>query len=80
MIPGLLYGNAIGLSLLLIQKFTGVLKLNPENYYVSSVPVDLNPIAIISISVGILIISALALIIPSYLISKISPVRAIKYN
>lgn len=80
MIPGLLYGNAIGLSLLLIQKFTGVLKLNPENYYVSTVPVDLNPIAIISISVGILIISALALIIPSYLISKISPVRAIKYN
>ncbi|MDR6403795.1 MULTISPECIES: FtsX-like permease family protein [Chryseobacterium] len=80
MIPGLLYGNAIGLGLVLIQKFFGVIKLNPENYYVSTVPVDLNPIAIISISVGILIISGLALIIPSYLISKISPVKAIKYN
>ncbi|SIQ75997.1 lipoprotein-releasing system permease protein [Chryseobacterium sp. RU37D] len=80
MIPGLLYGNAIGLGLILIQKFFGIIKLNPENYYVSTVPVDLNPIAIISISVGILIISALALIIPSYLISKISPVKAIKYN
>ena len=80
MIPGLLYGNAIGLGLILIQKFFGVIKLNPENYYVSTVPVDLNPIAIISISIGILIISALALIIPSYLISKISPVKAIKYN
>ncbi|WP_426278901.1 ABC transporter permease [Chryseobacterium sp. S-02] len=80
MIPGLLYGNAIGLGLILIQKFFGVIKLNPENYYVSTVPVDLNPIAIISISVGILIISGLALIIPSYLISKISPVKAIKYN
>lgn len=80
MIPGLLYGNAIGLGLILIQKFFGVIKLNPENYYVSTVPVDLNPLAIISISVGILIISALALIIPSYLISKISPVKAIKYN
>jgi lipoprotein-releasing system permease protein len=79
MIPGLLYGNAIGLGLILIQKFFGVIKLNPENY-VSTVPVDLNPIAIISISVGILIISGLALIIPSYLISKISPVKAIKYN
>jgi lipoprotein-releasing system permease protein len=80
MSPGLLYGNAIGIGLLLLQKFFGIIKLNPENYYVSTVPVDLNPIAIISISVGILIISALALIIPSYLISKISPVKAIKYN
>jgi lipoprotein-releasing system permease protein len=74
-----LYGNAIGLGLI-DSKVFGVIKLNPENYYVSTVPVDLNPIAIISISAGILIISGLALIIPSYLISKISPVKAIKYN
>jgi len=80
MIPGLLYGNMIGLGLILIQKFFGVIKLNPENYYVSTVPVDLNPLVIISISLGILLISGLALIIPSYLISKISPVKAIKYN
>ncbi|MDQ1097083.1 MULTISPECIES: ABC transporter permease [Chryseobacterium] len=80
MIPGLLYGNLIGLGLLLIQKFLGIIRLNPENYYVSTVPVDLNPVAIISISLGILIISGLALIVPSYLISKISPVKAIKYN
>lgn len=80
MIPGLLYGNAIGLGLILLQKFFGIIKLNPENYYVSTVPVDLNPVAIISISVGILLISGLALIVPSYLISKISPVKAIKYN
>ncbi|RKT01483.1 ABC transporter permease [Chryseobacterium defluvii] len=80
MIPGLLYGNVIGLGLILLQKFFGIIKLNPENYYVSTVPVDLDPVAIISISAGILIISALALIIPSYLISKISPVKAIKYN
>lgn len=80
MIPGLLYGNVIGLGLILIQKFFGIIKLNPENYYVSTVPVDLNPLVFISISLGILIISGLALIIPSYLISKISPVKAIKYN
>lgn len=80
MIPGLLYGNAIGLGLILLQKFFGIIKLNPENYYVSTVPVDLNPVAIVSISLGILLISGLALIIPSYLISKISPVKAIKYN
>ncbi|WP_262148340.1 ABC transporter permease [Chryseobacterium foetidum] len=80
MVPGLVLGNAIGLTLLLIQRFFGIIKLNPANYYVSTVPVDLDPLAIISISVGILIISGLALIIPSYLISKISPVKAIKYN
>ncbi|WP_292009328.1 FtsX-like permease family protein [Chryseobacterium sp.] len=80
MIPGLLYGNLIGLGLIFIQKFFGVIKLNPENYYVSTVPVDINPVAIISISGGILLISAIALIVPSYLISKISPVKAIKYN
>ncbi|MBW7676497.1 ABC transporter permease [Chryseobacterium chendengshani] len=80
MVPGLLYGNAIGLGLLLIQKFFGIIKLNPENYYVSTVPVDLNPVAFLSISAGILFISGLALIIPSYLISKISPVKSIKYS
>ena len=80
MVPGLLYGNLIGLGLLITQKYTGIIKLNPANYYVSVVPVDLNPWIIISISVGILIISGMALVIPSYLISKISPVKAIKYN
>lgn len=80
MIPGLLSGNLIGLGLLLFQKFTGILKLNPENYYVSEVPVDLNPIYILGISFGILMISAVALVLPSYLITKISPIKAIKYN
>lgn len=80
MVPGLLFGNAIGLGLLLIQKFFGIIKLDPKDYYVSVVPVDLNPLIILSISAGILFISGLALIIPSYLISKISPVKSIKYS
>lgn len=80
MVPGLLIGNVIGLGLLLTQRFFGFIKLNPENYYVSTVPVDLNPVYILAISLGILLVSAFALILPSYLISKISPVKAIKYN
>jgi len=80
MVPGLLFGNAIGLGLLLVQKFFGIIKLDPKDYYVSVVPVDLNPLIILSISAGILFISGLALIIPSYLISKISPVKSIKYS
>jgi len=80
MIPGLLAGNFIGLGFLILQKIFGFITLNPENYYVSVVPVDLNIIPILSISLGILLISAFALILPSYLISKISPVKAVKYN
>ena len=80
MIPGLLVGNLIGLSFLILQKIFGFIKLNPENYYVSVVPVDLDFLPIFAISAGILLISALALILPSYLISKISPVKAVNYN
>ena len=80
MIPGLLAGNVIGIGLLLIQKYTGIIKLDPENYFISTVPVDLNPLYIISISVGIFIVSGIAMILPSYLISRISPLKAIKYS
>lgn len=80
MIPGLLVGNAVGLGFLLLQKLFGFIRLNPENYYVSEVPVDLNPFYILGISLGILLISAIALVLPSVLISKISPVKSIKYN
>ena len=80
MIPGLLAGNIIGIGLLLIQKYTGIIKLDPENYFISTVPVDLNPIYIISVYVGIFIVSGIAMILPSYLISRISPLKAIKYS
>lgn len=80
MIPGAVIGNAIGLGLLLVQKYFGIIKLNPENYYINVVPVELNPIHIIMISLGFFIISGLSLLIPSYLISKISPIKSIKYN
>ena len=80
MVPGLVIGNVIGLGFLLLQKYFGIIKLNPENYYLSVVPVDLNIFYILAISLGILLVSGISLILPSYLISKISPVKAIKYN
>ena len=80
MVPGLVFGNIFGLGFLLLQKYFGIIKLNPENYYLSVVPVDLNIIYILTISLGILLVSGISLILPSYLISKISPVKAIKYN
>ena len=80
MIPGLIVGNLIGLGFLFIQKYFGIITLNPENYYLSVVPVEINIFHILLISVGILIVSGISLVLPSYLISNISPVKAIKYN
>lgn len=80
LIPGLIIGNLVSLGLLLIQKYFGIIKLPSKEYFISVVPVDLNPIYVLGLSAGILIISALSLILPSYIISKISPVKAIKYN
>ena len=80
MFPGLLVGNILGIGLLLVQRWYGIIKLNPENYYVSVVPVDLNIIYIAGVSVGILVVSGVSLILPSYLISKISPIKSIKMS
>lgn len=80
MFPGLLVGNILGIGLLLVQRWYGIIKLNPENYYVSVVPVDLNIIYISGVSVGILVVSGVSLILPSYLISKISPIKSIKMS
>ena len=77
---GLLWGNVMGIGLLLIQKQYGVIKLNPENYYVTTAPVAINPLYIIGLNLGTIFICLLVLIIPSYLITRISPVKAIKFT
>lgn len=80
MLPGLIVGNLIGLGLLFIQKTTGIIRLNPDSYFISEVPVDFNPIYILGVSVGIFGISALAMILPSYIISRIDPVKSLKLD
>lgn len=77
---GLLFGNIIGVGLLWIQKEFTLLKLNPTIYYVTEVPINLNIWHIVGLNVGILILCLLMLIIPSYIITKISPVKAIKLD
>ena len=77
---GLFWGNLIGLSLLFIQKYFGVIKLNPETYYVDRAPVYLNLEYILLLNLGTLVLCLIMLLIPSYIVSKISPVKAIKFN
>ncbi len=77
---GLLYGNAIGLGMLFLQKYTGVIKLDPTSYYVREAPVLIRLTDVILLNVGVVLIAMLVLLIPSYLITKISPVKAIRYD
>jgi lipoprotein-releasing system permease protein len=77
---GLFWGNLIGISLLLIQKQFGVIKLNPESYYVDQAPVYLNLGYILALNFLTIAICALVLLIPSFIITKISPVKAIRFD
>jgi len=77
---GLFWGNLVGLGLLLIQRYFGVIRLNPETYYVNEAPVYLSVPAWLFINVGTLLLCLLMLLIPSYIVSKISPVKAIKFD
>jgi len=77
---GLFWGNLIGLSILFIQKFTGIITLDPQTYYVSEVPIYLDFGYILLLNVGTLLLCLLMLIVPSVIISKISPVKSIKFE
>lgn len=79
-IKGLFWGNLIGISLLLIQQYFGLIKLNPENYYVNQAPVYFSLGYILLLNLLTVAVCFLVLLIPSYIITKISPVKAIRYD
>lgn len=79
-IRGLFWGNLIGIALLLIQQHFGIIQLNPENYYVNQAPVYLNWGYIMLLNFLTITICFLVLLIPSYIITKISPVKAIRFD
>lgn len=77
---GLAIGNAIGIAIIYIQKYAKVVKLNPENYYVKYAPVHIDWLQIIGLNVGTVLICLLVLLVPSYLITKIAPSKAIRFQ
>lgn len=77
---GLLYGNLIGLGLAYLQQEYGFIKLDPETYYVSVVSVDINLLHIAGINLLTLVICLICLLLPSYLISRIAPNKAIRFD
>jgi len=78
---GLLYGNIIGLGLLFAQKYFEILKFpNPEQYYVSVIPVHIGFESILLLNLGTFVSCFLMMLIPSYIITKISPVKAMRFE
>jgi lipoprotein-releasing system permease protein len=78
-LKGLFWGNLIGLALIFIQHYFKLITLNPETYYVTTMPVYISFSAILVLNVGTLLLCFLMLIIPSYIITKILPSKSIKF-
>lgn len=77
---GLLIGDALALALILLQKFTGFAKLDPQTYYVDVVPVELDWMLIVALNVATMLIALFVLIAPSYLVSHIHPAKSMRYE
>jgi len=77
---GLFWGNFIGIGLAYLQLKTGIITLDPSSYYIKTVPVNLNLIHILLLNAGTMAAIIIMLLVPSQLISRITPVKAIKYD
>lgn len=77
---GLFLGNLIGIGLSLLQDRYGFIQLSEENYYLSVAPIELEFWPILFLNIGTLIITVVFLVIPSYLVTSISPVKAIRFK
>ena len=77
---GLLWGNIIGVGIVLLQKYTGLVRLDPQTYYVSEAPMEVSIPFILLLNAATLLISIFVLIAPSYLVSRIHPARSMRYE
>lgn len=77
---GMLWGNAIGLAFYFIQKWFRLFRLDPETYYMDTVPVSFNLWIFLLLNAGTLLASVLMLLGPSYLITRIHPANSMRYE
>ncbi len=77
---GLILGNLIGIGFCLLQQQFGFISLPEESYYIQIAPVSLDFFVIGGLNVGTILICLLALILPSYLVTKIDPIKAIRFS
>ncbi|MCF8367895.1 MAG: ABC transporter permease [Bacteroidales bacterium] len=77
---GLIWGNLIAIGLSLTQLQFGIFKLNQESYYVSEVPINFNLMYLLFVNVGTIVVCALMLIVPTYIVTRIKPIKAIRFR
>lgn len=77
---GLIIGNLLGLGIIALQKYSGLVKLDPQTYYVSEAPMEINIPLFVLLNIATLIICVFVLIAPSYFISHIHPAKSMRYE
>ena len=77
---GMLFGNIFGIGLCLVQKYTEIIKLSPESYYLSSVPIEINLLHVILLNVGTFVLWVLMMSIPTMIINNIKPSKSIRFE
>ena len=77
---GMAIGNVIGIGLCLIQKFTNLISLSPESYYLSAVPIELNIWHILALNIGTMALWVLMLLLPTMLINNVRPSKSIRFE
>jgi len=77
---GLLIGNAVALGFCALQYYFHVLPLDPQNYYMDRVPIAWAPVVIVALNAATLLASGLSVLVPTYLIARIKPMVAIRFD
>ena len=77
---GLMWGNIIGVGLCLLQQNFGLVKLDQASYYISQVPIDLSLLNLLILNTGTILICTLMMIVPTMIITKVSPLKALRFN
>ncbi|MBR2498052.1 MAG: ABC transporter permease, partial [Parabacteroides sp.] len=77
---GMIWGNVIGLFFCIVQSRFGIVKLDPAIYYLDAVPIDLNLLSLCLLNIGTLVISMFMMLVPSCLITRIDPVKSIRFE
>lgn len=80
LIKGLVIGNVLALAIIIVQSFTHVLPLDPEAYYISFVPMNISMLQVVTVNVAAVIAGVLVMIIPSMVISRMSPAKTVRFE
>ena len=79
-VKGLVWGNVIGIGLCLLQQHFSIVPLDEASYYMSTVPINLKWLHVVALNIGTLISTLMVMLLPSLLVSHISPAKAVKFN